>query len=165
MNATDIARVCHEVNRAYCKSLGDESQPAWDDAPQWQKDSALAGVQAILTDPATTPEQSHEGWLAQKRADGWTFGPVKYAEAKTHPCFVPYAELPAEQRVKDYLFGAVVRARAVHCASEGQDGGEGQGQGEEPERFTPVEVVSACSVEGHAGGKQPEVRHWPTLPS
>jgi hypothetical protein len=28
MTPTQIARVCHEVNRAYCQSLGDDSQPA-----------------------------------------------------------------------------------------------------------------------------------------
>lgn len=110
MTAEQIARVCHEVNRAYCASLGDASQVAWEAAPDWQKASAVAGVQMILNDPATTPEQSHESWLAQKTADGWTYGPVKDAEKKEHPCFVPYHELPESQRAKDYLFGAVVRA-------------------------------------------------------
>jgi len=110
METSEIARVCHEVNRAYCASLGDTSQPAWADAPQWQKDSATAGVEAIKANPATTPEQSHEGWLKQKQADGWKYGAVKNADTKEHPCFVPYVELPPEQRAKDYLFGAVVRA-------------------------------------------------------
>ncbi len=32
--------------------------------------------------------------------------------AKTHHCLVPYAELPLEQRVKDNLYGAVVRTLA-----------------------------------------------------
>lgn len=112
INIERIARVCHEVNRAYCASLGDHSQPAWEDAPDWQRESARTGVAAIVDNPETTPEQSHEGWLAQKRADGWTYGPVKDAEKKEHPCFVPYGQLPAEQRAKDYLFGAVVRALA-----------------------------------------------------
>ena len=107
---TAIARVAHEVNRAYCASLGDMSQPAWGDAPLWQQDSAIQGVLAILGNPATTPEQSHEGWTAVKVADGWVYGPVKDAEAKTHPCLVSYSELPREQRTKDYLFGAVVRS-------------------------------------------------------
>lgn len=110
METREIARVCHEVNRAYCASLGDTSQPAWEDAPQWQKDSAIAGVEAIKANPDTMPEQSHEGWLAQKAADGWKYGPVKNAETKEHPCFVPYSELPESQRAKDYLFGAVVRS-------------------------------------------------------
>jgi RyR domain-containing protein len=111
-NIEQIARVCHEVNRAYCQSLGDISQPSWEKAPQWQRESAMTGVAAIVANPATTPEQSHEGWLEQKRAAGWTYGPVKDAEKKEHPCFVPYEQLPMEQRAKDYLFGAVVRTLA-----------------------------------------------------
>jgi hypothetical protein len=110
LSAIAIARVCHEVNRAYCAALGDHSQGAWEDAPEWQRVSAVAGVNAIIANPLTTPEQSHEGWLSQKVADGWVYGPVKNADAKEHPCMVPYAELPPAQRVKDHLFGAVVRS-------------------------------------------------------
>jgi hypothetical protein len=107
---TRIARVCHEANRAYCLSLGDDSQAPWDDAPEWQKNSAIVGVQAHLANPHMTPEQSHESWLSLKREEGWKFGPVKDVEKKEHPCFLPYAELPAAQRVKDSLFSAVVNA-------------------------------------------------------
>lgn len=104
-----IARVCHEVNRAYCFSLGDTSQPAWEDAPDWQKDSARIGVKKHLTDEIKTPEESHASWLEQKVKDGWVFGEVKDAEKKTHPCMVPYAELPLSQRTKDFLFTGVIQ--------------------------------------------------------
>ena len=110
IRTNQIARICHEVNRTYCEALGDHSQPPWDGAPDWQRNSAVEGVTAIIENPDTTPEQSHEGWLAVKRADGWTYGPIKDADKKEHPCFVPYAELPKEQQVKDHLFGAIVRA-------------------------------------------------------
>lgn len=110
MTDLQIARVCHEVNRAYCEFLGDRSQAEWSNAPQWQKDSAVAGVSAIRSNPATTPEQSHEGWMAQKVADGWVYGDTKDADHKTHPCMVPYDQLPLAQRAKDHIFGAVVRA-------------------------------------------------------
>lgn len=110
MNVRKIAKVCHEVNRAYCQALGDDSQPSWDSAPEWQQSSALNGVQMHLDNPNATPENSHESWLAQKAAEGWKWGPIKDAEAKEHPCFCLYAELPAEQRAKDYLFRAVVHA-------------------------------------------------------
>jgi len=44
MNNKAIAEVCHEVNRAYREALGDTSQVSWLEAPQWQRDSAIAGV-------------------------------------------------------------------------------------------------------------------------
>lgn len=105
-----IASVAHEVNRAYCASIGDDSQPAWAEAPQWQKDSAIAGVNMHLANPQATPEQSHESWLAHKLANGWIYGEVKNDERKEHPCCVPYDQLPPEQKSKDYLFRAVVHA-------------------------------------------------------
>jgi len=102
------ARAAHETNRAYCIALGDTSQPSWEAAPEWQRSSAINGVAGAFA--GNTPEQSHEGWLAEKRAAGWTYGPVKDPEAKLHPCFVPYAELPAAQKAKDSIFLAVVRS-------------------------------------------------------
>ena len=104
MKPAQIAQVAHEINRAYCASQGDTSQAAWPDAPDWQRQSALAGVAMHLANPDATPEQSHESWLAQKTAEGWAYGEVKDADKKLHPCFVPYAELPSSQKAKDYLF-------------------------------------------------------------
>lgn len=105
-----IARVCHEVNRAYCASIGDHSQPSWEDAPAWQRQSAITGVGFIFAHPKAKPSDSHVSWLAEKERDGWKYGPVKDPVKKEHPCFVPYEELPVEQRTKDYLFQAVVRS-------------------------------------------------------
>lgn len=105
-----IAQVCHEVNKEYCKALGDDSQVSWEDAPEWQKESAMMGVELHLIDPTAGPQASHESWLKQKENDGWKYGPVKDAEKKEHPCFVPYHELPQEQQAKDYIFRAIVLA-------------------------------------------------------
>ena len=110
MSPADIARACHEVNRAYCAALGDTSQPAWEDAPQWQKDSAMLGVELHVTNPNAGPEASHASWMAQKIADGWTYGAYKDPENKKHPCIVPFAMLPREQQAKDFIFRAVVHA-------------------------------------------------------
>lgn len=105
-----IAQVTHEANKAYCEALGDFSQPCWQEAPQWQRDSAIAGVAAKRSDPAMTPEKQHENWFNHKVADGWSYGEVKDAEAKTHPCMVPYSQLPSSQRAKDHIFGAICAA-------------------------------------------------------
>ncbi len=45
MNVDKIAEVGHETNRAYCETIGDFSQPSWGNAPDWQKDSAIGGVE------------------------------------------------------------------------------------------------------------------------
>ena len=108
-----IARVAHEVNRAYCQAIGDNSQPSWEDAPQWQKDSAINGVKFHQQNPDATPENSHESWLKQKVEEGWVYGLVKDAEKKEHPCCVPYSELPLAQKVKDYLFRSVIHSMST----------------------------------------------------
>lgn len=109
MKVVDIARVCHEANRAIQLITGDPApSPAWDDAPEWQRDSAVDGVFSALR--GATPKQLHEAWSATKRYAGWEYGEVKSEEARTHPCLVPYDELPQEQRDKDALFHAIVKA-------------------------------------------------------
>lgn len=104
-----IARVCHEVNRAYCEALGDMSQPTWEDAPDWQRSSARMGVDLHLSGDFG-PEAGHISWSRQKVEDGWRYGPVKDPAARTHPCLVPFNELPREQQAKDFIFRAVVHA-------------------------------------------------------
>ena len=109
MTDEQIAKVAHEVNRTVCLAQGDNSQPSWDDAPDWQRTSALNGVRAIRDGVVTSPKQSHESWLAEKEGDGWVWGFEKDPEAKKHPCMLPYAELPFEQRVKDSVFTGIVQ--------------------------------------------------------
>ena len=105
-----IAKVCHEANKAYCESIGDNSQPSWDDVPDWQKSSAKNGVQFHIDNPDAQPCDSHNSWLKQKTEEGWKYGEVKNPETKEHPCFVPYEELAASQQKKYALFIAVVHA-------------------------------------------------------
>lgn len=109
MTKEQIAEVCHEANRTYCRLIGDDSQLAWDQAPQWQRNSAIRGVEFALTNPHAPPSAQHEAWFKDKQADGWKYGPVKNPDIKEHPCMVPYTDLPLEQRQKDYLFRAIVR--------------------------------------------------------
>ena len=107
-----IARACHEVNKTYCEATGDDSQVHWQDAPQWQQDSAVAGVTMHLNNHEASPSDSHNSWLAQKASEGWKYGEVKDPEKKEHPCFVPYESLPQSQQVKDYLFIETVHSMA-----------------------------------------------------
>ena len=81
MNVTDLAKVCYAANRAYCQTLGDNSQPAWEEAPEWQRTSAINGVSFQLVNPDSRPSRS-----------------------------VPYAELSEAQKAQDALFVGVVNA-------------------------------------------------------
>ena len=110
MTNAQIAMVCHEANKGYCEAIGDMSQKSWADAEQWQRTSAVNGVAFALANPAAPASSQHDAWLRDKAADGWKYGPVKDPAKKEHPCFVPYEQLPIEQRLKDSLFKAVVRA-------------------------------------------------------
>jgi len=105
-----IAKTCHAVNKAFCEHLGDTSQPTWEEAPDWQKQSAMNGVRYHLENPDSKPSDSHNNWMSEKKADGWVYGEVKDPEKKEHPCLVEYEELPKDQQAKDSLFIAVVRS-------------------------------------------------------
>jgi len=99
-------------NRAWCFVNGDVSQVEWAEAPAWQRESALRGVEFALANPDVPDSALHDAWSADKVRDGWQYGPVKDAQAKTHPCLVPFDQLPAHQQAKDRLFRAIVRALA-----------------------------------------------------
>lgn len=167
LRVQQIARVCHEANRAWCVANGDTSQPTWDDAPDWQRESAQLGVRAALK--GATPEQSHEGWTRHKLEQGWTYGPVKDPEAKQHPCLVPYDELPEEQRLKDVLFTSIVRALGTR--------GDGEAGESEPRCLAlapgtyPIGPPQCAKPAGHAGDHQsddgadePTGTRWPRGP-
>ena len=109
MQTDDIARVCHEANRAYCRALGDVSQAPWDNAPDWQKLSAKNGVK-LHGLGGVSAEVSHEKWCEEKKMQGWTHGLEKNTLLKEHPCLVPWGDLPPEQKRKDMLFRAICRA-------------------------------------------------------
>lgn len=104
MNVKDVAKICHNVNKAFCEAYGDMSQPDWNVAPAWQKESAIDGVRYHLEHPTALPSDSHEKWYSFKQHEGWVFGTIKDPILKTHPCMVPYNDLPVEQRAKDYIF-------------------------------------------------------------
>lgn len=105
-----IAYVAHELNRAYCVVLGDHSQVVWEDAPYWQRQSAINGVKFHLENPDATESHSHETWMQEKIDAGWKYGPTKDPDKKEHPCIVPFDELPLEQQIKDRLFKQTVDA-------------------------------------------------------
>lgn len=116
-----IAAACHGANREWCLAHGDTSQSEWKDAPEWQKQSAIKGVEFHIANPEAGPSGSHDSWMEEKLAAGWVYGEIKDPEKKTHPCIVAHDELPAAQRAKDVIFTAICRDLVDFLEEEGDD--------------------------------------------
>jgi len=104
-----IAKICYQANKAFCETIGDDSQVDWEAAPDWAQNSLVNGVTFHLSAPRQVHE-SHENWLLEKARTGWVYGEVKDPEKKTHPNIVPFEDLPWEQQFKDALFLSIVMA-------------------------------------------------------
>jgi hypothetical protein len=109
-DAVRAAMICHEANRALCEYLGDFSQVPWAEASVEIQASAVNGVRFHNNNPDAGDEASHVNWMRFKETEGYVYGEVKDAEAKTHPCMVPFDQLPPEQQFKDKLFRRIVHA-------------------------------------------------------
>lgn len=104
-----LACAAYNANMAYIIGTGGQWQPEWSRAEEWQQASTRAGVKMLLENPDLTPEEIHAAWLEYKKSEGWICGPEKDAAAKTHPCLLPWGELPEVEQKKDYIFASVVR--------------------------------------------------------
>lgn len=107
MTVEDLARVCHSANVAYCKAIGETHQREWDELEPHHHRAIIAGVKMHLSNPKASPADSHNEWFNFKMNEGWSYGPKIDADKMTHPCMVPFKELPKAQAAKDHLFKAI----------------------------------------------------------
>lgn len=80
----------------------------WENATPDQRSSSRRAVVWRLQNPNALPNEQHDQWMRDRIANGWVYGEVKDTERKTHPCLVPYEELPEGERLKDELVGVIV---------------------------------------------------------
>lgn len=122
MRIDEIARVAYAANRAYVfAQINMGALPVdWDFLPGKEQVSYIEGIRHLLEHPRSQPAEQHDAWMRYKTEQGWSVGPVKDDVAKTHPCMVPYNQLPMEQQIKDHLFQAVVRSLLPLYYPEGQ---------------------------------------------
>ena len=108
----ELAEVCHEANRIVQKHLSDECpSPHWDDDDEFIKKTCIGEVQMILM--GYTPEETHAHWCDELFDRGYICGPVKSREMKTHPCLVPFKDLPLEQKRKVRMIHGIVLALTI----------------------------------------------------
>ena len=60
-----------------------------------------AAVEATKQLAEKMAENVHDVWAKTRMDQGWTYGPVRNDAEKTHPCLVPYDQLPEEEKVYD----------------------------------------------------------------
>lgn len=72
----------------------------------------------VLTESVNTGrEEVHDAWSAWKAGDGWGYGPVKDADAMTHPSLVPFEDLPEEVAALDDPYVEAIRTVAAERAA------------------------------------------------
>jgi hypothetical protein len=69
----------------------------------------FSDVVAMMCGPGrkSSPEELHDDWVKAYEAMGWSYGPERDPEAKTHPDMVGYWELGQLERDKDAVFVAL----------------------------------------------------------
>ncbi len=48
-------------------------------------------------------KNTHENWAKQRISEGWKYGEKRDDEAKTHPCLIPYEDLPEQEKEYDRI--------------------------------------------------------------
>lgn len=104
----ELAELCHRNNQILQHASHETVSPDWNVLDEVTRQSAREGVLKALE--GYTPEQLHESWMEFKIKHGWTYGLSKDEVRKTHPCIVPYNELPEAQKLKDKMFQGIVQA-------------------------------------------------------
>jgi hypothetical protein len=69
--------------------------------PQPIDTSAVKLTDDILELCELIAKNTHEVWSAGRIKDGWSYGPTRDDEKKTHPCLIPYEELSEEEKAYD----------------------------------------------------------------
>ena len=78
---------------------------AW--ANVWEELPCLARGEILFRDEmerARLAELEHVRWNAERRTQGWVYGPVRLNPRKIHDCLVPFSDLPPKIQSHDYEF-------------------------------------------------------------
>lgn len=105
-----IAKTCHAVHLAYCKSIDYPTQPIWEELTTSHKNIIIDTVKQILIGEVTSVSQSHDNFVAKKLEQGWRFGENYSMEGKVNPRLCPFNQLSIENQTKEILFFNTVKS-------------------------------------------------------
>lgn len=103
------ARFIYEAARLQAIAVSAPVIPEpWDERPEPFK----AQFREVIArqcgpDRKDSPEELHNDWWRAYEEMGWTYGPARDIEAKTHPDMVPFVDLEPRERDKDAVFVAL----------------------------------------------------------
>lgn len=97
---SDLAEGDKGNNRAAASRMGDVLAVA---GLALSDDPATPGVASDAIAAAVEPmaEAEHNGWMAHRARNGWTWGETRDDAAKRHPSMLPYAQLTEREKDKD----------------------------------------------------------------
>ena len=114
MDASRIARVAHEADRALAAVQGRMDQRTWFALEARDRANLVTGVQVALDTPRATAADLHAAWLSDKREAGWRWGPAFDRTAQTDPLMIPWDQLSVPAQARELLFVATVRSLSAH---------------------------------------------------
>lgn len=102
----DVTRAIYEACRLEAQWSGRSIVPEpWDERDEAFRERMIRVVERYLhSEGLPTPKEAHDSWCEAYREMGWTYGPVRDPQKKTHPDLRPYEELPQDEREKDAIF-------------------------------------------------------------
>ncbi len=103
------AKLCHEVHCVHRNNTLDFTYKAWEEAPEWQRQSRYKSALYQFENPDADTKDSHDAWCIAMVTDGWRYGQQMDEDAKAHPELVPYHELTSTQLYKHHLFCVVCK--------------------------------------------------------
>lgn len=102
----------HNILAAYKRALGERARD-WDQAEDWERESSLRWAESLAGGEVPDPRADHAAWLAERRSQGWCWGPKRDDALKYNPLMVEdWGQLPPTERLKTTL-PVTVMARAL----------------------------------------------------
>ena len=103
-----VAMEAHKANNELRITNGEESLGSFTDQPLDIVTINMESIYAALHNPNLTAKDMHDTWMDNKAKDGWVYGDVKDADAKTHPLMIPFEQMNDIDKMKDQIFIDVV---------------------------------------------------------